>query len=57
MPKTEPFDQHADEYEHWFAVNKYAYQSELKAIKNMLPDSGKGVEIGVVMVFHFTETQ
>jgi ubiquinone/menaquinone biosynthesis C-methylase UbiE len=28
-------------------LNKYAFQSELKAIKSILPDSGKGVEIGV----------
>ncbi len=47
MPKTEPFDQHADEYDHWFVVNKYAFQSELKAIQRTLPASGKGVEIGV----------
>ncbi len=47
MPKTEPFDQHADEYDHWFMVNKYAFQSELKAVKSVIPDSGKGVEIGV----------
>ena len=47
MPKTNPFDQYSDEYDHWFVVNKYVFQSELKAIQNALPDSGKGVEIGV----------
>ena len=47
MPKTKPFDQFSDEYDHWFVVNKYAFQSELKAIKSVMPDSGKGVEIGL----------
>ena len=47
MPKTEPFDQYSDEYDHWFVVNKYAFQSELKAVKSVMPVSGKGVEIGV----------
>jgi len=47
MPKTKPFDKYSDEYDRWFVVNKYAFQSELKAIKSVLPDSGKGVEIGV----------
>lgn len=47
MPKTKPFDQYSDEYDHWFVVNKYAFQSELKAIEGVLPASGKGVEIGV----------
>jgi len=47
MPKTKPFDKYSDEYDRWFVVNKYAFQSELKAIKSVMPDSGKGVEIGV----------
>ena len=47
MPKTKPFDHYSDEYDHWFVVNRDVFQSELKAIKKMLPKSGKGVEIGV----------
>jgi len=47
MPKTKPFDQYSDEYDHWFVTNKYVFLSELKALKNALPASGKGVEIGV----------
>lgn len=47
MPKTTPFDHYSDEYDHWFVVNKDVFQSELKAVKKMMPGSGKGVEIGV----------
>ncbi len=47
MPKTAPFDNYPDEYENWFVTNKYAFQSELNAIKKALPSRGKGIEIGV----------
>ena len=47
MPKTEPFNNHSDEYDNWFVINKYVFQSELNAIKKVLPSRGKGIEIGV----------
>lgn len=47
MAKTEPFDKHPDEYEEWFTENHYAYQSELAAIREALPDKGRGIEIGI----------
>jgi len=47
MPKTEPFDNYSDEYDNWFVINKYAFQSELNAIKRALPDNGDIVEIGL----------
>ena len=47
MPKTEPFDQYANEYDDWFITNKYAFQSELNAIKKALPDNGDVVEVGI----------
>ena len=47
MPKTEPFDNYSDEYDDWFIINKYAFQSELNAIKKALPDNGDVVEIGI----------
>jgi ubiquinone/menaquinone biosynthesis C-methylase UbiE len=47
MPKVEPFDKHAREYEDWFARNKFAYESELLAIRRLLPENGEGIEIGV----------
>jgi ubiquinone/menaquinone biosynthesis C-methylase UbiE len=47
MPKTEPFDNYSDEYDNWFIINKYAFQSELNAIKKALPNSPDVVEIGI----------
>ncbi len=47
MPKTAPFDNYSDEYEDWFIINKYAFQSELNAIKIAFPDNGDVVEIGI----------
>lgn len=47
MPKIEPFEKHRDRYENWFERNRYAYLSELEAVKKLLPKKGKGAEIGV----------
>ena len=47
MAKTKPFDEYASQYEEWFERNKFAFESELQAIKEQLPEKGTGVEIGV----------
>jgi len=47
MPKIEPFEKYYNKYEDWFIKNKFAYQSELLAIRGLLPEKGRGVEIGV----------
>ena len=47
MAKTQSFDQYPNDYENWFTTNKYAYESELEAIKYFIPESGKGIEIGM----------
>ncbi|MBN2030210.1 class I SAM-dependent methyltransferase [bacterium] len=47
MIKTEPFEKYASQYEDWFEKNPFVYQSELRAIKEMLSGKGKGLEIGV----------
>ena len=47
MPKTEPFDHYSDEYDNWFAINKYAFQSELNALKKTLPEKGDVIEVGI----------
>jgi len=47
MPITEPFEQYPTEYENWFEENRFAYQSELAALKEFIPDHKKGIEIGV----------
>ena len=47
MPKTGPFQKYAKKYEDWFNENKYVYQSEVNAIKEILPEFKSGIEIGV----------
>ncbi len=47
MPKTEPFDNHLKEYEEWFDSNRFVYLSELEAIKKVIPNSGRGIEVGI----------
>lgn len=43
----EVFNAHAKEYDGWFDTNAFAYASELEALKKVVPESGKGLEIGV----------
>lgn len=47
MPNIRPFEKYYQEYERWFEKNKYVYQSEIDAIKDLMPDFRKGIEIGV----------
>jgi ubiquinone/menaquinone biosynthesis C-methylase UbiE len=47
MAKTKPFDEYASQYEDWFERNKFAFESELQAIKEQLPKSNNGIEIGI----------
>ena len=47
MAKTDPFEKYPMRYDNWFERNKYAYESELRAIEKLLPKNGQGVEIGV----------
>ncbi|WP_456367756.1 class I SAM-dependent methyltransferase [Thermococcus sp.] len=47
MPKVEPFEKHRERYESWFERHRYAYLSELEAVRKLLPKEGKGAEIGV----------
>ena len=47
MPGIRTFDKHVDEYEQWFVGHPLAYVSELHAVRELLPKSGIGIEIGV----------
>jgi len=42
-----PFDTLASEYEAWFVENKVLFQSEVLALKHVVPVGKKGVEIGI----------
>ena len=46
MNQSDVFDTYADEYDAWFDAYPWVYQSEMQAIKMVLPQSGRGVEIG-----------
>ncbi|MBN1619928.1 class I SAM-dependent methyltransferase [candidate division WOR-3 bacterium] len=47
MPKIKPFEDNTQDYENWFSENPFVYQSEIQAVKHLLPQNGEGVEIGV----------
>ena len=41
------FDRYYKEYDDWYEQNRFAYLSEIEAIRKVLPKTGKGLEIGV----------
>lgn len=47
MAKSKIFDDHYNQYENWFEVNKAAYQSEIKTLEALIPANASGLEIGV----------
>jgi ubiquinone/menaquinone biosynthesis C-methylase UbiE len=47
VAKIKPFEHNTTRYEDWFEKNKFAYLSELEAVKKAVPQNGIGLEIGV----------
>lgn len=45
--KDNPFDIFTDEYENWFKENELIFQSELLALKQVIPIGKEGIEIGI----------
>ena len=41
------FDKYYKRYDAWYDRHKFAYLSELGALKKVIPKKGKGLEIGV----------
>ena len=41
------FDNNVEEYEKWFKANDKLLDSELEAIRPLIPKIGTGIEIGV----------
>jgi ubiquinone/menaquinone biosynthesis C-methylase UbiE len=41
------FERYYKRYDSWYDKNRFSYQSELEAIKKVLPQRGKGLEVGV----------
>ena len=46
MARSGPFDNYYQLYEKWFEDNRFAYLSEIKAVKHFIPSGKKGIEIG-----------
>jgi SAM-dependent methyltransferase len=47
LPRTGPFDVHATRYDRWFDENRALYLAELEAIRSVMPDHSRPVEVGV----------
>ncbi len=47
MARTDAFDQYSLRYDSWFERHPFIFQSELEAIRSLLPREGQGIEIGV----------
>ncbi len=45
--ENNPFDIFTNEYENWFKENNKLFQSELLALKQVVPTDKKGLEIGI----------
>jgi SAM-dependent methyltransferase len=41
------FDVYIDEYEEWFERNRFAYLSELKLLRMLMLERGRGLEVGI----------
>ena len=44
---SDVFDKHCKKYDAWYDKHKFAFLSELDAIRKVLPRNEKGLEIGV----------
>lgn len=47
MTGIKAFDKNVDQYEQWFVDHPLAYVSELHAVRDLLPENGIGMEVGI----------
>ncbi len=47
MPRIRPFEENVERYEEWFSRYPFAYASELEAVRALLPEEERGLEVGV----------
>jgi SAM-dependent methyltransferase len=46
-PRSEPFEEHTERYDRWFEEHEHAYESEVRALEELVPDGTEGVSVGV----------
>lgn len=46
QPTIEPFDVYTRDYDEWFDIYPQVYESELRAIRSLMPKFERGLEIG-----------
>ena len=47
MVNIESFENYSLKYDEWFDNNRFIYESELQAVKELLPKGKNGIEVGV----------
>ena len=47
MNGIEIFERYAQKYDEWFDTNRFAYESEVQALKKFISKNSKGLEVGV----------
>lgn len=47
MSSIEVFEKYAQKYDEWFGANRFAYESEVLALRKLVPTSNNGLEVGV----------
>jgi len=47
MPKIEAFQKYTSEYDNWFIINRFAFLSEIEAVKKTLSQTNGVIEIGI----------
>ena len=47
MSKISAFQKYFAQYEKWFTENRWVYEAELRAIRDLIPEKKLGIEIGV----------
>lgn len=47
MSRIDPYETRAEDYDRWFVRHRYVYDAELKAVRELVPETGRGIEVGV----------
>jgi ubiquinone/menaquinone biosynthesis C-methylase UbiE len=47
MENIKVFEEAGEKYDLWFDKNRHAYESEILALRRFIPETGRGLEVGV----------